>query len=1706
MAPPKVLINAQWRPEHFATPVSPGFKATPLAERMVPGITAVSFIEVDDPALSVRDESGHPSFLLRSVAKDPARGTKFVPDEAAGSNPVEGSLQCVHGNTGLIMPLPHHSWPSPPLPGAINCGVVQSSDVQCLANLEDLAQLFAERMLQELMGSPWQFFQDFRGARAASNAKWAGDLPGRIWDGITDTLGAIWDGIKWIGGKIGGAAQALYDDPMGALASTGQAISDGAQAAYDAVNGASDVLSDPAKRDAILEAIKDWVKESFAELACEMAEALLEMLRSDKPLAAQLGEVAAMLEQQAAEVAGQVAITVLGDKGLSKLAMVAKASKMNPGAFGKLFDRIGDAAKGKKPPKSSPDVPDNKMPSVKPKDVDTKDSKPKDGDTKDGKPKDGKPKDDDSGGAQGQAGTPGCKLGCNTVGNPVNTAYGCKVQAGDLELDFDLPAPLPLPWQRTYVSDHAGIGWLGQGWSVPFSVQLQRSRDGLTLIDEQGRHIPLPEVQPGQSYYSRFEQFSVERNEAGSAYTLVFNSGQLRLYMHPLGLEADASVERRATALIYGLHALEDNNGNRIQLVYGAWPQGLQSATFEAEDAPALLVPEGIIDSAGRQLRLVFAPVGGRSEPRLPGNERGLRLVRVEQLSGPRGPEGEAPAALEEGRRVLVSYHYSAEGELIRVSDTLGQTRREFGWRNHIMVMHRDAAGFQSEYEYDSYTPRGKVLRNWLSDGQSWRLDYGAGETFVTHSGRDGALRSRKTWYHDDNKNYTGHRNESGAEVRRELDAFGNLQAVTDEAGHTTRYQLDLRGRPTQITLSDGSQSFIAYDEHSGQITRITTADGASTHYGYDRRGNLVRIIDALGQITYYWYDERGLPVQITDAQGKNKCLSYNGAGQLTCYTDCSGRSTYYAYDSWGRLACITDALGQETHYEHDAVGRLLRIEHPDGSVERMQYDSAGRLTAYLDAQGHSTDYELEADGLPRLRRNALGAELRYEYDRLRRLKRLINENGLSYEFEYDVQSRVVAETGFDGRHTRYAYDPSSQLKAKLELGTLSDAQRQARINVASSPPDERQPATAEDPWGIGESHHGVAADELPGGRIETRYTRDVLGRLIRKQVSGHLLDAQGRSIPQHKATRYEYDLMGRLSATSNDAGARSELAYDVLGQLRREARTGQGLSSVLHHRYDALGNRIQSTLPDGRNVHWLYYGSGHLHQIHVDGHVICDIERDALHREVLRTQGQLYSRYAHDAAGRLIRQASWRGAQSEAGEGPPGAWYALGAEGERSTGPTVLARGYRYDEVGNLLSIHDKHRGDTHYRYDAIGRIASASQNGSEERFAFDPAHNLLSKAVQGGRVSPNRLEVYEDKRYRYDTHGNVIEKKIGKHTVIRLVWDVDHQLTAAQVTRNGLTQQYQYQYDAFGRRIAKRDAFGQTLFTWDGNLLLSEARGSKSTLYLYEPQSFVPLAQLVDGEVSRDTETARDEPLQTTDEEDEDSAEGLNWNPRQVRHHFERQMQSAQRNIRAHLATATQAPRPRPVIRAVVEQEAKTWQIRYYHSDHLGTPRELSAEDGSIIWSASYRAWGNVLEEAWLPEEEGLAHQTQNRHAAERAKELAQQQNLSQNLRFQGQYFDAETGLHYNRFRYYDPEIGRFVSQDPIGLAGGINNYQYAPNPVTWVDPWGLKKKNTTTGKCKAANRCVQVTDKGIARVESHLSQFGPDTANEAMIQRLR
>jgi len=143
-----------------------------------------------------------------------------------------------------------------------------------------------------------------------------------------------------------------------------------------------------------------------------------------------------------------------------------------------------------------------------------------------------------------------------------------------------------------------------------------------------------------------------------------------------------------------------------------------------------------------------------------------------------------------------------------------------------------------------------------------------------------------------------------------------------------------------------------------------------------------------------------------------------------------------------------------------------------------------------------------------------------------------------------------------------------------------------------------------------------------------------------------------------------------------------------------------------------------------------------------------------------------------------------------------------------------------------------------------------------------------------------------------------------------------------------------------------------------------------------------------------------------------------------------------------------------------ALVQDE----EVYHYHLDHLGTPRELTNQGGHIVWKARYKTYGNVA-----------------------VKEVDEIDNP---IRFQGQYFDEETGLHYSRHRYYNPSTGQFTTQDPIGLLGGTNSYQYAPNPVQWIDPMGL------TAQKEDPSRQMEA----IARPRTQQSQLALPAPNES------
>ena len=536
-------------------------------------------------------------------------------------------------------------------------------------------------------------------------------------------------------------------------------------------------------------------------------------------------------------------------------------------------------------------------------------------------------------------------------------------------------------------------------------------------------------------------------------------------------------------------------------------------------------------------------------------------------------------------------------------------------------------------------------------------------------------------------------------------------------------------------------------------------------------------------------------------------------------------------------------------------------------------------------------------------------------------LTAVVNENGEAVRFEHDAADRLIAQVGLDGKRTETQLDP-------LGLPT--------RVTEAA-----------------GTAH-----------ALVTGLERDLMGRLLKKTTPESI-------------TVYSRDALGRVTRI-----ARTDLAdkpidaldfsFDAQGNLATETQTlwrngnGKPERHTLAHAYDPLGNRIATTLPDGRTLNNLLYGSGHLHQVNLDGRVICDFERDALHRETRRSQGGLALRTQYDPLSRVLARVSQPLAQ-------------------RIPAPAGLSKQYRYDANGELIHRADSWLGEVTLEHDPTGRILSArslnaGKAGIDEQYRYDEAANLLNPWGEGrGYVRHNRLEVFEDKRYQYDEYGRLVEKRIGRHTAVHLRWDKEHRLVESTVEKNGRRQRSRYEYDALGRRVARRDACTETRFIWDGMRLLQEVRGHQGSTYLYQPGSHEPVARIDSTEAGRNPPTG-------------DAA------------------------------------------------------VYHFHTHINGAPEELTDEAGRTLWRARYRAWGALARE----------------EADERLLPSLNPwdgQATRQPLRMQGQYADAETGLYYNTFRYYDPDIGRFVSEDPIGLLGGLNLYQYAANADGWVDPWGWK-----------------------------------------------
>ncbi|WP_244590457.1 RHS repeat-associated core domain-containing protein, partial [Xenorhabdus stockiae] len=762
--------------------------------------------------------------------------------------------------------------------------------------------------------------------------------------------------------------------------------------------------------------------------------------------------------------------------------------------------------------------------------------------------------------------------------------------------------------------------------------------------------------------------------------------------------------------------------------------------------------------------------------------------------------------------------------------------------------------------------------------------------------------------------------------------------------------------------------------------------------------GGLTEIKLPTGESFYYGYDEHGQLTESVLPTGDRWQFHYDEQGNLTALTNPLGHKEEYQYGLHGELRQRLLPDGRQWHYAYDEQQRLAAVMTPDGQTTGLQLDELGRLRQITDALKQQTHYRYSNDHAS-LNGSLTEVEL---------------PDGTTQQLTYDSERRVVAVTDGEGRTTRYTYgafDQLNQVTRPDDTVLRFGYDRLTRLNSVT--------ASTGETYRYERDVAGQIIRETDFTGLTLVYQYDKLGRRIQTQYpDGQQLrwyySAAGSLIKQESwqpedgklvlkaTTTYEYNKRYQLVKATN-ADAVVEYEYDkTTGLPICERINGREIT----RKWDSLTGRPVSESVDGNTLHFSYNLSGSLNHFQLNQHAPLTFQHDALGRETVRESANgfiLASRYT--ATGLLAHQSAGQATQF---------FRETLAQNDPHFPPqaTAVNRSWQYDRTHNVRVIDDSRWGQTRYRYNSNDQILHTFFEGArphEEQFNYDANGNLsqhLPTDARGAvaqinqRQKAGRVVQQGNIRYRYDDNGRLVEKTEQRDGFRPQIWRYRWD------TQNQLTHcetpdgsRWHYRYDVFGRRIRK-------LKVHDGKLTAANLQ-----LWLAGKPDLAPRADTIMGQ---DYLWSGDQLIEETPiYSDGTPAEG--------------------QRIRWLYEPGSLTPSAR----------FEKCKLHYIVNDHQGTPREMLNEEGQLIWAQRLRTWGQV------DRFQVIASNNADYH-------------VNCNLRFMGQFEDEESGLYYNRFRYYSPDTGQYISPDPIGLLGGVNPYSYVHNPVNFIDPFGLAGKN--------------------------------------------
>ncbi|MFE0187227.1 putative T7SS-secreted protein [Streptomyces sp. NPDC058989] len=942
------------------------------------------------------------------------------------------------------------------------------------------------------------------------------------------------------------------------------------------------------------------------------------------------------------------------------------------------------------------------------------------------------------------------------------------------------------------------------------------------------------------------------------------------------------------------------------------------------------------------------------------------------------------------------------------------------------------------------------------------------------------------------------------------------LDEISDRRGNHITFDYTEDGTPTALTHSAGYRLLLTTEE--GRITALHLAGAAPDGtdqllktYGYDDTGNLVSVTNSSGLPLRFTYDEAARITSWTDTNNssyhyvyddQDRCISqggieghlrgnftwgepdpetglrtnlhYNSLGQLTTHqvndhhhivatTDPTGATTRTVRDAAHRILSTTDPLGRTTHIDYDDDGRPVTVTLPDGSTSTTAYNPDG--------------YPVSATGPD-------GTTWTHTYDTTGKRTSSTDPTGATTTYTHDTRGHVSSITDALGNTTRlYCNAAGLPVSVTDPLGATTHYRRDAfgRTTSVTNP--------------LGETTHMVWT---PEGKLAARI--DPTGA-----TEEWTYDGEGNRLTHTDAigqtTHYEYGHFDLLTARTDPDGVRHEFTHDT--ELRLTQVTNpQGLT--WNYAYDPAGRLASETDFDDRTLTYTHDLAGQLTTRTNALDEVTTYTRDTLGRITTKDAAGLITTYAHDVSGNLKQAANPDAtvtytrdilgrvtAESVNGRTMTFTYDALGRRTSRTT-PTGHTTTYTYDAAGNrtALTVSGHTLGSEH---DAAGREITR-YFGEVATFGntWDPTGRLIGQSV----TSP-ATGIVQRRKYSYRADGNLVG--IDDHLNGPRTFDLDMAGRVTAVQARGWTEAYAYD-----------QAGNQTEANWPPNHPCSEARGLRAytgtriasagqVRYEHDTQGRITLRQK--AFLSRKPDTWR----YTWDAEDRlttvTTPDGQNWcylyDPLSRR--IAKQQVAAdgspleQVNFiwdGANLAEqSTSAPGSQiPItitwdhdgLRPIAQTERKLLadgpqeevDRRFFAivTDLVGTPTELVDEQGDIAWRARATLWGTAT---WT--------RTSTAYTP---------------LRFLGQYFDPETGLHYNYHRYYDPETARYTTLDPLGLDPAPNPAIYVQNPHTWTDPLGLMSCGSAPERISGGGWDARGKNPlDIVPSEAHVRQLTPD-----------